>query len=362
MSIRALLIVAAALIVLSIVALVSQRGPNEATQADSLLVPDLRARFEDVESIVVRKAGNEIVATLNRAPAGWTIAERSGYPADTDKIRTALNALADARILEQKTSNPALYDRLGLSDVASEEAGGVSLTLLPEDARIPTVILGDSEGTSYRYARLATDDQSYLINRDPEFPKETTEWLVPQIVDVRGDRVERIVITHADGERLELFKTEVGQSNFSVADIPEGRELQYPGVANVTGNLLRDLRLEDVARLEETPPEPEVVTEFTTFDGLIVRVEGLRIDGDGWIVVSARPDTEFARSEAEATTTEESDEAESPDAAAPAADPAAEAQTIDSRTMGWRYRIASYQYDQLARRMSDLLRALDTTN
>jgi Domain of unknown function (DUF4340) len=336
---------------------VSQRAPERSDRADALYAPQLRARFDDVESIVVRKAGDELVATLNRSPQGWTVAERDGYPADTGKISAALTALADARILEEKTSNPALYERLGLSDVSNPDARGVSVTLLPEDPRTPSMILGDTEGSSYRYARLATDAQSVLINQDPDLPKETTEWLVPQIVDVRGDRIERVVITHSDGEQLELFKTEVGQSNFSVANIPEGRELQYPGVANVTGNVLRDLRLEDVARLDAAPPEPEVVTEFTTFDGLIVHVEGRAIDDDDWIVVSARADTEFTRPE-------ESTEAAPADAAGTSDSqptPSAEAEAINARVDGWRYRIPSYQYGQIARRMSDLLRAVDTT-
>ena len=39
-------------------------------------------------------------------------------------------------------------------------------------------------------------------------------------------------------------------------------------------------------------------------------------------------------------------------------DVAAEAQQLDQRLAGWRYRIASYQFDQMTRRMDDLLRDL----
>ena len=43
-----------------------------------------------------------------------------------------------------------------------------------------------------------------------------------------------------------ISKTGPELANFEVADVPTGRELSYPGVANVIGNALRELNLEDV--------------------------------------------------------------------------------------------------------------------
>jgi hypothetical protein len=40
----------------------------------------------------------------------------------------------------------------------------------------------------------------------------------------------------------------------------------------------------------------------------------------------------------------------------PAADPTAEAERINAKVGAWRYKIASFQYDQMTRRMSDLLK------
>ena len=44
--------------------------------------------------------------------------------------------------------------------------------------------------------------------------------------------------------------------------------------------------------------------------------------------------------------------------APPAADPNAEAQRINAKVGGWRYKIAGFQYDQMTRRMADLLKAV----
>ncbi len=38
------------------------------------------------------------------------------------------------------------------------------------------------------------------------------------------------------------------------------------------------------------------------------------------------------------------------------ADPVAEADAINQRVAGWRYKIAGFQYDQMTRRMADLLK------
>ena len=48
----------------------------------------------------------------------WTVAERDNYPADTGRLRKLLLELAEARLLEEKTSNPELYDRLKVEDIA----------------------------------------------------------------------------------------------------------------------------------------------------------------------------------------------------------------------------------------------------
>jgi hypothetical protein len=344
MSMRALAIVAAALVILSGIAyFAAETGPSgrDAPAADTHFAPMLGAVLDQVETIEIEGAGGTTKVTLNRGQSGWTVAQKDGYAADTGKIRTALTALADAKIVEAKTANPALHDRLGVADVTSDEARGVMIGFLPASLGLPHIVLGDPEGTSYRYARLADDDQSYLIDANPAFPGDAAEWVVPTILDVRGTRVERVVIRHADGEELVLFKDAVDQMNYSVADIPAGRELQYPGVANVIGNALRELRLEDVAADDEAALEPEVVTEFETFDGLVVRAEGLRIGDEGWFRFRARIDEQFS---------------------APDETIATEAADINGRVAGWRYRIPEYQYDQIARRMSDLLSAEEASN
>ncbi|HEY8520348.1 MAG TPA: DUF4340 domain-containing protein [Gammaproteobacteria bacterium] len=391
MSVRTLAILAAVGAVLLLLAVLGERSSAPPQRTSELLLPGLADVVNDLEEIKIVKAGNETVATLRPAENGWTVAERDGYPADLGKLRQSLRALAEARIVEQKTSNPELYERLGVDDVSNSETRAVAVSFSGGGAELPTVIIGDVEGGELRYVRRAGEETSWLIDRNPDFPRNTEQWLDRTILDVRGDRVQQVTITHPDGEVVHIYKDERGQTNFTVADVPEGRELQYPGVANVIGNALRELNLEDVERAGESDAMP-IEVEWRTFDGLVVRARGFERDDQSWMTFEASVDPEqaarFAPAETDGDDETATDSGESAstdgDAGAAAAtdggedasDAAAadgqgttetvdtsaveaEAAEINERVAGWRYRIASYQFDQMTRRMNDLLKATE---
>ncbi len=113
---------------------------------------------------------------------------------------------------------------------------------------------------------------------------------------------------------------------------------------------MRDLRLEDVAAADLDAIEPTVTTEFHTYDGLVVTATGTTIDDENWLVFSARVAADFEPGDSPDATDADPDSGDS-------VDPTAEAAAINDRVGGWRYRIASYQFDQITRRLEDLLSA-----
>jgi hypothetical protein len=359
-----------ALVALGLLVFFAERGGSPAAGAGPI-VPGLQQALNDVERVTIAKAGGETVATIERHPDGWVVAEKNGYAADVGKLRQGLRALAEAKVLETKTSNPAFYDKLGVEDVAGANAGGVAVTITAPGKDFGTLILGTAVGTKQRYARRASEAKSYLLDRDPDFPKGTAQWLATVIVDVRGERIKQVTIKHPDGETLAIAKAQAPPSdltpgtvvNFDVAGIPAKRELLYPGVANVIGNSLRELNLEDVERADGSPPERPVQIQFTTFDGLVVKMIGTSRGDQDWVTVEASVDPDqAARSATPAAAAGPEPNAASPAAPSPTPnaaaplDPKAEAQRINERVAGWRYKIAGFQYDQMTRRMADLLK------
>jgi hypothetical protein len=347
MSKRTVAMLAAAFVALLVLVMVGQRDETGPAGAGTALVADLETALGDIERVTVTRAGGEVVATLEKRPESWVVADKHGYAADAAKLRQALTALAEARVLEQKTSNAELYGRLGVEDVTAPTATGISVALTAPGRELPTVILGNAEGARYRYARRAGEAQSYLVDRNPDVARAAAQWLDSVIIDVRSERVREVSITHADGEVVRLSKASPELANFEVADVPEGRELSYPGVANVVGNALRELNLEDVEPAAEGAAEEPTIVEYRTFDGLVVRVTGTERDDESWLTLEASADADAAAPPPAAAPAE---------GAAPAEDPAAEAARINAKVGGWRYKIASFQYDQLTRRMADLLK------
>ena len=355
---------------LTLLAIFGQRRDAAAPASQGgMLAPGLEDALNDVERITVTKAAGEVVATLERRPESWVVVEKGGYPADVGKIRQGLVALAEARILEQKTSNPEFYARLGVEDVADANAAGIAIAFTASGHDLPTLILGNTEGAKFRYARRAGEEQSYLIDRAPDLPRSAAQWVDADIIDVRGERVREVTITHADGEVVTIAKTTSDAMNFDVANVPAGRELTYPGVANVVGNALRELNLEDVQPAAENPEGESVRIEYRTFDGLVLAVRGSELGEESWVTFEASYSPEQAAQAAPAADSanppgggdsapESAAAADSSTSAAgeEAPDVASEAQRINQRVGGWRYRIAGYQYDQMTRRMSDLLK------
>lgn len=338
MSKKSLIWLAGGLVVLITLAVVGQRqttGPTGVAQADDEFLPGLMDVLDEVTSIEIVGAGNNTVTTLDRGDDGWTVRERDGYSADLTKVRHTLLSLAEARVLEAKTANPELHDRLGVEDVQADDAGGVAVTV-HGPTETTTIVVGDAAGDYRRYVRRAGENQSYMINRDPEIGETAADWLDTTVIDLASGRVREITITHPDGEIVRAAKASADETNFTVEGIPEGRSLLYDSVANAIAGALQNLTLEDVERAMDAGAE-QTVTELVTFDGLRLTVTGLERDDTTWISITA----------ATATASQEADPAEA----------AAEAQTLNERLSGWRYRIASYKFQQLTRRMDDLIQA-----
>lgn len=373
MTYRTVTVLAAVLVVLGAVALIAQYDPQPPSPGGGLLLPALADDLDQITQVTIVGAGSEPIATLQRGEdANWSIAEKAGYPADVEKVHHTLISLAEGRIVEPKTANPDFYDRLGVEDVSSGDAAGVAVTLTGTDSPVD-VIIGNSEGASQRYVRIAEQAESFLIDRDPEVGSETSDWLATEILAIPGPRTARVTVTHPDGEVVSVSKADPDQTNFDVEAMPEGRELQYASIANVMGTVLSNLGLQDVEPLTDADI-PVTVTEWVTFDGLVITAESFERDDEPWVAFRAQylPPAEapaeetgsgavpIPEADAERTMDEPVDgEVPADDAANDdGTDVAAEAQELEQRLAGWRYRIASYQYDQMTRRMDDLLRDL----
>ncbi|MEM9209115.1 MAG: hypothetical protein AAGA61_07705, partial [Pseudomonadota bacterium] len=156
------------------------------------------------------------------------------------------------------------------------------------------------------------------IDRNPALPADAAGWLNPQLIDIATDNVREVVIEHADGEEIRVTRPDAETMDFMAADIPEGRELSYPTVANSIGGALNDLVLEDVRAASGGDPVANV--RFSTFDDRSIEVAVFMAEDVRWIALDG--------------------------------------DGIDAPTSGREFRIADFRANQLTRRWDDILQAL----
>jgi hypothetical protein len=310
-------------------------GPVGPAEAGQFFLPGLAAQLPEVSAVEIRPAGGEAFR-LVQGEAGWQSPAQGGYPVNAGALRRLLLDLSEARVLETKTSNPDLHDRLGVEAEGEEPGSGILLSIEGAPAA-PALVIGQRETRGLRgtYVRRLDDPTAVLVDQDLQVFREPVDWLERDLMDIGPEQVEQLEIVRADGETLRIDRDELGI--FRIANLPAGRQPSGPTAAETVARALTGLRLDDVAPLAGWSPrgEPDVAL-FRLRDGLEVEVRS-------WHTI--RPEEGSAWWSAFEVRV-------AGDADAGAGQRAAE---LGARLAGWRYRLPAWKHEQLARRLEDLL-------
>jgi hypothetical protein len=319
------------------------------------LYPGFAGQINQVNRIRLL-AGNEAEdVTLERHDNGWSVQQKFGYAADAGAIRNLLLKLAEARVVEAKTSNPELYTRLGVEDIGAGSGNGV---LLEIDGSTPprNLIVGDVEtrAGSGTYVRDPNEAGSYLISEELRPAHKAEKWLDSELLNISPDLIRSVTILHADGESVRLLGLD---GHLALAMIPEGRALSSPAATSPIGRSLENLRLQDVVPAAEFDGgEALAVITYHLTDGRLVTVDAWQIGDDRYIALELGMSMEDENS---AGSGQEGDNEAATDTkpSTPRADVERVARESE-RLAGWIYRISVPRYEQLVRRSEDLLRPL----
>ncbi|MBS0570344.1 MAG: DUF4340 domain-containing protein [Proteobacteria bacterium] len=305
MNIRKLAILAAVAVIALIAAwyINSSNAPQTGVAARAQpLLPELHEHVNDVDAITLTGAGDKVLATLKRGTDGWSIAEKSNYPADLAKIRAFLIKLDRVTLTEAKTSNPKLYGELGVDDVKDAKATGVLVTF-GGLAKPLSIIIGNYNGAGGggTFVRRADAAQSWLADGNLTVAKTLADWEQRALADIASARLRTVTLTNPDGKTLRVFKDAQGDANFKIADVPKGREVASEFVANELGSVLSNLTADDVfAAKDVAPPEKAWKDEYSAFDGLVVTATGWQQDAKDYVQFAARLDENAANAQIDA--------------------------------------------------------------
>jgi len=370
----------------------SNRPQTDDSEAAKPLLPQLHGHLNDVSSITLTGAEGHVLATLRHGKEGWSVAEKSGYPADLTKVREFLFKLDQATLLEAKTSNPKRYAELGVDDVKDKDAKGI-LVDIAGLAQPTRVIVGNYNGGGGggTFVRLDGDAQSWLAKGNLAVDKNIADWESRDLTDIAAEQIASIVLTGPDGKALKVFKEQAGDANFKVADVPKGRETSSEFAANGLGSALAGLKADDVFPAKEAaPPEKVYKAEYALFDGTQVHLNAWDKEGKYYAQFSATLDgaaagAQIDKQQAKAKADYDAAAAAAakaevkPPATAPAevpkplavSDPskdrqekldALNAKVADLNKLfdGWTFVLPSFKFSNVNKGMDDMLKPLET--
>jgi len=327
--------------------LLMNSGPGDrVAQSDELFLPELAGALNDVRRIRVERAGGTTVATLVRGEDRWTVPEAGGYPADIGRIRSTLLTLADARIVELKTAKPELHDRLGVEDIQANDATGTRLSFSLGDRSL-AVIIGDTSlaGGTMAYARRGGENQAVMIAAGLDLGRDAAAWLDTRIADIESARVHAVAVTEPDGQSFRIEKESPAQTDFTLRDVPDGREAVSAGTINALGAALASLDFDRVAPAadDEFGGTAPTVTRFELFDGLVIEARAWQTADGIRLRFAAHSDEKLA-----------GQSGDRPAEAAPG-----QAAALNERLSGWTYTLPSYKAGLFAKTLEDLLKPTD---
>ena len=230
-------------------------------QGDALF-PKLSATADKITSLTISQ-GEETI-TIKRDGDTWGIADRSGWPANSDEVREVIVGLTQMRVVEEKTRNEARYKLLHLEDPATEDAQSKLLQL--DDAsgkNIATVVLGKIKfgvlgpGRNGTYVRKPGTPQTWLVSGSMDAPTDVRGWAQKAIYEIPKDDVSQIRISHPGDEDVVLVRGEEEGADFTLANIPEGTKLRQDADIGFVASALAQLELWDVKKREEITGDPD---------------------------------------------------------------------------------------------------------
>lgn len=274
----------------------SDKPLNENTEQTRYLLPGLSEHINDVSQITLTGADNKTVVTLKRTDGGWAVVEKSGYSADLAKVREFLLKLANAVLIEQKTSSKDKYADLGVDDISAKDAKGTLVELAGLSQPIKLIIGNyNGGGGGGTFVRLPDEAQSWLVKGNITVEKAAANWLSHELIDVPATRFRTVELTNPDGKVLKAVKQASSDVNYQLVDVPKGREPSSDFAANGLVSTLAGLRFDDVLPAKDAEPGDKVYkAHYAAYDGLIVDVQAWEKEGKDYARFKATLDAASA--------------------------------------------------------------------
>ncbi len=251
-SFAALAVATALVLAIAIVTYGAQNRWSQAKVSGASLFPNLAAQAPRIAKIELKQG--EKALTLARDKDAWSLADRGGYPAKADAVRALLVKVAQAELVEGKTSNKERYAQLELEDPAGKDAKSRLLRIADDKgAAIAEAIVGkkrhDAFGASKggTYVRKPGDAQTWLSNADLDVSLAVRDWVQPSLLELGAAKIAKLTIEVPGEEPLVIERDAANTGKHTLVGIPDGKKLKegagIDGIVRAAGSIdLEDVR------------------------------------------------------------------------------------------------------------------------
>ena len=300
-------VIAFAIITLIITIIISlyRDAENRRYIGERFLFPELNVATGD-NSLKIINQISEIKITNNNEDFSikrnndiWYLPKLANYPVPLDKIKKLIVGVAQLETIEPKTKNPTLHGTLGLNSIESQKESANYISLINTDnIVVASILVGkDSKfGKETRYVRKPNENQSWLVWRNFDVPKNEIDWLDESLFKIERWRTADIKIVHPNDETVDIKRENYAEQYFKIQNLAEDMLPANPYVGNQIGSVLEQLGLQDITyRSNINFSEKAVKVTYTTFDGLKVYIVSEVINGVNWATFDITYDQELRR-------------------------------------------------------------------
>jgi hypothetical protein len=199
-----------------------------------------------------------------------------------------------------------------------------------------------AQNTPGLYVRRPEDKQSYLVDGVMDLTTSKTDWIERSLLDIPDEAIRAIRVEHADGDTYTLFKSEKGQEQFELENLPEGKKLAPEIIIGRFGSFLQDIQINGARSKDKlSAQENKIHVLIHTFEGTVVDIVTFELDGTPYASFEFRFDENLIPED------ENKDKIEGVKTFVA---------NMNARTLNWWYEIQPFKYDVIKKRSESIIR------
>ena len=271
------------------------------------LLPGLAAARDAVNRVLVTRLGQEDEQlSIVMGEQGWNLAEKSGYPVDITVLIELLDAVAEARLSEQKTSKASFHPRLGLAADGTADEVGIQIDIQAGDEQFIFIKGIESSAQVGTFIRYPGEAQVWLVNRTFNASVNPLDWIDPIAINLDAERVLGVEMIREARVQLAATRDDIigaqvddqigdqggvqsddhggaqvagaARGELTLLNPPPDRELKYPTIVSSLARILVNLRFEDVSPYAPKQWSKYGLARVETDSGAIIEARTRRLD------------------------------------------------------------------------------------